>query len=98
MNGCRAYPLIYGHSNSIHDVCVLRHYRFQAICCTKSPLTTDLRLFPVNLFDCATVESLCGLQGAQRTCAMIETVTAVMGLVSAGIFLAHAFEGYRSRA
>ena len=29
---------------------------------------------------------------------MIETVTAVMGLVSMGIFLAHAFEGYRSRA
>jgi len=29
---------------------------------------------------------------------MIETVSAVMGLVSAGIFLAHAFEGYRSRA
>jgi hypothetical protein len=25
---------------------------------------------------------------------MIETVIAVMGLVSAGIFLAHAFEGY----
>jgi hypothetical protein len=29
---------------------------------------------------------------------MIETVTAVMGLVSAGIFLAHALEGYRYRA
>ncbi len=29
---------------------------------------------------------------------MIETVTAVMGLVSVGIFLAHAFESYRSRA
>jgi hypothetical protein len=29
---------------------------------------------------------------------MIETVTALMGLVSAGIFIAHAFEGYRSRA
>jgi hypothetical protein len=29
---------------------------------------------------------------------MIETLTAVMGLVSAGIFLAHALEGYRSRA
>jgi hypothetical protein len=29
---------------------------------------------------------------------MIETLSAVMGLVSAGIFLAHAFEGYRSRA
>jgi hypothetical protein len=30
--------------------------------------------------------------------AMIGTVTAVLGLVSAGIFLAHAFEGIRSRA
>jgi hypothetical protein len=28
---------------------------------------------------------------------MIETVTAVMGLVGAGIFLAHAFEGVRFR-
>jgi hypothetical protein len=31
------------------------------------------------------------------TFAMIETVAAVMGLVSAGIFLAHAFEDYRTR-
>jgi hypothetical protein len=29
---------------------------------------------------------------------MIETVTAVLGLVSAGIFLAHAYEGFRYRA
>jgi hypothetical protein len=29
---------------------------------------------------------------------MIETVTAVMGLMSAGIFLAHALESYRYRA
>jgi hypothetical protein len=36
--------------------------------------------------------------GAQRTFAMIETVTAFLGLFSAGIFLAHAFEGFRSRA
>jgi hypothetical protein len=72
--------------------------RFQTICCSKSSLTTDLRFQPVNLFDCATVESFCARAGAQRICAMIETVTAVMGLVSAGIFLAHAFEGYRSRA
>jgi hypothetical protein len=36
--------------------------------------------------------------GAQGKFAMIETVTAVMGLVSAGIFLAHALEGFRSRA
>jgi hypothetical protein len=36
--------------------------------------------------------------GAQRKLAMIETVTAVLGLMSAGIFLAHAFDGFRSRA
>jgi hypothetical protein len=36
--------------------------------------------------------------GAQRIFAMIETVTAVLGLFSAGIFLAHAFEGFRTRA
>jgi hypothetical protein len=29
---------------------------------------------------------------------MIETVSALMGLVSVAIFLAHAFEGYRTRA
>jgi hypothetical protein len=28
---------------------------------------------------------------------MIETVTAFFGLISASIFLAHAFDGYRSR-
>jgi len=28
---------------------------------------------------------------------MIETVTAFLGLISAGIFLAHAFDGFRSR-
>jgi hypothetical protein len=30
--------------------------------------------------------------------AMMETLTAIFGLVSAGIFLAHAFDGFRSRA
>jgi hypothetical protein len=34
---------------------------------------------------------------AQRTLAMFETMTAVMGLVGAAIFLAHAFDGIRSR-
>ena len=36
--------------------------------------------------------------GAQGKFAMFETMTAMMGLVGAGIFLAHAFEGIRSRA
>jgi hypothetical protein len=32
-----------------------------------------------------------------RTVAMIEMVTAFFGFISASIFLAHAYEGYRSR-
>jgi hypothetical protein len=36
-------------------------------------------------------------KGALRTDAMIETVTAFFGFISASIFLAHAYEGYRSR-
>ena len=39
-----------------------------------------------------------GCKGGIWTLTMIETVSALMGLVSAGIFLAHAFEGYRTRA
>jgi len=35
---------------------------------------------------------------AQGMIAMFEMVTAVMGLVGAGIFIAHAFEGVLSRA
>jgi hypothetical protein len=38
------------------------------------------------------------VQGRKRNFAMFEAVTAVMGLVSVGVFLAHAFEGVRSRA
>lgn len=37
-------------------------------------------------------------RGSQRMFAMIETVTALMGLVGAGIFLAHAFESVLFRA
>jgi hypothetical protein len=36
--------------------------------------------------------------GRKGLMAMFETMTAMMGLVGAGIFLAHAFEGIRSRA
>jgi len=39
--------------------------------------------------------ALCSTHDA-RTFAMIETVTALLGLMSVGIFLAHSFEGFRS--
>jgi hypothetical protein len=61
------YPLIYGRRRreslryqpfAAPDVC-----RFHTICCTKSSLPTDLRFRPVNLFDCARLQSFCGCQG-----------------------------------
>jgi hypothetical protein len=55
--------------------------------------------FPAgNSFDCAAGHVVLFAIGAQRIFAMIETVTAFLGLFSAGIFIAHAFEGFRSRA
>jgi hypothetical protein len=51
-----------------------------------------------NPFDCARQHVVLSGPGRKRIFAMIETVTTLLGLVSAGIFLAHAFEGYRSRA
>jgi hypothetical protein len=58
----------------------------------------DLILRDLNHFDCAGVHGVSFSRGAKGRFAMIEAVTAVMGLVGAGIFLAHAFEGVRSRA
>jgi len=53
-------------------------------------------LTPGNLFDCARLPPFCIAQGRKGRFAMFETMTAVMGLVGAGIFLAHAFEVIRS--
>jgi hypothetical protein len=50
-----------------------------------------------NPFDCAAPRVVSVVQGLPRTVAMIETVTALFGFISASIFLAHAYEGYRSR-
>jgi hypothetical protein len=87
-------PPIAGKSCAVWEAFV----SLRTICCIKSSLTPDLRFHLPNLFDCAALQSFCGRAGAQRIGTMIETVTAVMALVSAGIFLAHAFEGYRYRA
>lgn len=71
--------------------------RYQTDCCTESPPQPDLRSGDGIFLTVRSGMSLC-VDGAQRTFAMIETITAIMGLVSAGIFLAHAFEGLSSRA
>jgi hypothetical protein len=66
------------------------------ICCLKS--SAGLRILPrCEIFLTVRLRMRCGAGGAMRTTAMIETVTAIFGLLSASIFLAHALEGYRSR-
>jgi hypothetical protein len=65
-------------------------------CCAESSVDRHCVLLPGNLLT---------VQGRRRflsrssvkDLAMFETMTAVMGLVGAAIFLAHAFEGIRSR-
>jgi hypothetical protein len=56
-----------------------------------------VRTIPEILLTVRACASFCSRAG-QRMFAMFEMVTAVMGLVGAGIFIAHAFEGVLSRA
>jgi hypothetical protein len=66
------------------------------ICCTKASVRSDFRSgrgIPLTVRDGMSFSP----GGAQWIFAMIETVTAFLGLISAGIFLAHAFDGFRSR-
>jgi hypothetical protein len=67
------------------------------ICCAKASVGGDFRGVRGILLTVRGGASF-SHPGAQRIFAMIETVTAVLGLFSAGIFLAHAFEGFRTRA
>ena len=71
--------------------------RFRTLCCVESSLVADL-VFHLGIFLTVQGCSRLVVRGVGRKIAMVETVTAVLGLVSAGIFLAHAFDGYRSRA
>ena len=66
------------------------------VCCAESSIDRDV---------CWCPEIFLTVQGRRRflsrssvkDVAMFATMTAVMGLVGAAIFLAHAFEGLRSR-
>jgi hypothetical protein len=66
-------------------------------CCYKS--TVGLRFFgSVDILLTVQSDSRFVRTGMQRDLAMIELIAVFFGLFSAGIFLAHAFDGYRSRA
>jgi hypothetical protein len=58
---------------------------------------TRFSILHANPFDCAARQSFFRVR-TEWNLAMIETVTAFLGLFSAGIFLAHALDGFRSRA
>jgi hypothetical protein len=60
----------------------------------SEPIVRTIHEILLTVRACA---SFCSRAG-QRMFAMFEMVTAVMGLVGAGIFIAHAFEGVLSRA
>jgi hypothetical protein len=53
--------------------------------------------FPRNSFDCVSARAVRSVALGFGIIAMLEAVTAFFGFVSAGIFLAHAVDGYRSR-
>jgi hypothetical protein len=50
-----------------------------------------------NPFDCATRFFFAPAAVVSGMNTMLETITAVFGIMSAGIFLAHALDGYWSR-
>jgi hypothetical protein len=68
------------------------------ICCTKSSVSADFESAHGIFLTVRGRPSFGDPRGAKGIFAMFEAVTAVLGLVSVGVFLAHAFEGVRSRA
>ena len=53
--------------------------------------------FSRNSFDCVATSAVRSLALGLRIVAMLDTVTALFGVISVGIFLAHAVDGYWSR-
>ena len=48
------------------------------------------------IFDCAASRNVWSARG-RRTTTMIDTVTALFGVLSASILVAHAYDGFRAR-
>jgi hypothetical protein len=54
--------------------------------------------FSRNSFDCVTTCAVRWMRWALGIVAMLDAVTALFGVISVGIFIAHAVDGYWSRA
>jgi hypothetical protein len=75
-------PVIYGAS--------------RGACCTKSSLTFEFRSLHGILWTVRACKAFGSIAGSGIK-TMLEVVTAFFGVMSAGIFIAHAVDGYRSR-
>jgi hypothetical protein len=84
-------------NHSLHGSFRLLTGHFRRACCSKSSLTFEslsLRGILLTVQGCKAFGSIAGY-GIDT---MFEAVTAFFGVMSAGIFIAHAVDGYRSRS
>jgi hypothetical protein len=65
-------------------------------CCTKSSLIFEMRR-PLGILLTVRACKAFGSIAGSGIDTMLEVVTAFFGVMSAGIFIAHAVDGYRSR-
>ena len=65
-------------------------------CCSKSPLIFQIRKPREILLTVRARKAFASIAGS-GIATMLEAVTAFFGVMSAGIFIAHAVDGYRSR-
>jgi len=86
-----ASPLIYGGACPALAQAVAPKHHF-------APIVGEVTGILLTVQACPRFLARAGRNTVCESIGMIETVSALMGLVSAGIFLAHAFEGYRTRA
>jgi hypothetical protein len=66
-------------------------------CCPKSSQGLQKPSHPLNSFDCVWARAVRFPALGLRITAMLEAFTALFSVISAGIFIAHAVDGYRSR-
>ena len=67
----------------------------RGLCCTKSSLTFEIQTLHGILWTVRACKAFGAIAGSGIK-TMFEVITAIFGVMSAGIFIAHAVDGYRS--
>jgi hypothetical protein len=90
----------WGERHGGESIVACRHRRFTGLtpraCCTKSSFTFEM-LAPHGILFTVRARGGFGRIAGSGITTMLEAVTAFFGVMSAGIFIAHAVDGYRSR-